>query len=227
MWRRSPWLVEQTEDAAQRDAHPGGPAAELVAQLVDALLEQQHRQRHLPLLARVRQQARALGVVAVGAQERGPDPARPEHRPALQACRILPRRDPARAQALERRVRRVIEGADHAGYVAQRRALQPPLRQRPRGLALEVGDEEVVAGPQDLSEVQIAVAPDAHTGQLAADDPPTALDHAILGAQQAIDIGRELGGKRLLLLAELPEHLAHQVAQRLVARALVEQAERL
>ena len=160
-------------------------AAELVAELVDALLEQQDRERGTALLARAGQQARALGIVPVGAQEGGADPARPEHRPALEQWRVLPRRHAARPQALECGVGRVVEGAHHAGDVAQRRALQPPLRERAGWLALEVGDEEVVAGAQDLAEVEVAVAADAHAAQPAADDPATSLEDAGLGAAGA------------------------------------------
>ena len=64
------------------------------------------------------------------------------------------------------RVRRVVERAQHAGHVAQRRALDPPLAERPRRLALEVDDHEVVAGVEHLAEVVVAVAADAHRREL-------------------------------------------------------------
>ena len=52
---------------------------------------------------------------------------------------------------------RVAERAQHAGDVAQRRMLAPALGERPRRLALEVDDHEVVVGEQHLAEVIVAV----------------------------------------------------------------------
>jgi len=63
---------------------------------------------------------------------------------------------------VQERARRgsVGERAQHACDVAQRTALAPALRQRPRGLALEVEDHPVVACPQRLPEVEVAVMAD-------------------------------------------------------------------
>ena len=54
-----------------------------------------------------------------------------------------------------------MERAQHAGDVAQRRALEPPLAERPRRLALEVDDDEVAAGVEHLAEMVVAVDADA------------------------------------------------------------------
>ena len=62
--------------------------------------------------------------------------------------------------------RRVIERADHAGDVAQRRALAPPRRDRASRLALEIDQVEIVLHRDHLAEVQIAVKAGLHSGDL-------------------------------------------------------------
>ena len=52
---------------------------------------------------------------------------------------------------------RVVERAQHAGHVAQRRMLGAPLVERPARLAFEVDDDEVVLRQQHLAEVIVAV----------------------------------------------------------------------
>ena len=76
--------------------------------------------------------------------------------------RVLRRARPRAARCEQRAVRGVVERAQHAGDVAQRRALEPPLAERARRLALEVDDDEVLAGVEHLAEVVVAVAADAH-----------------------------------------------------------------
>src|SRR5262249_30808774 len=51
---------------------------------------------------------------------------------------------------------------EHSGDVAQRRALAASLDERSRWLALEVEDDPVVAAPEGLAEVVVAVGSD-HT----------------------------------------------------------------
>ena len=52
---------------------------------------------------------------------------------------------------------RVVERAQHAGDVAQRRMLRAPLGQAARRLAFEVGDDEIVLLQQHLAEVDAAL----------------------------------------------------------------------
>src|SRR6185503_17513484 len=51
----------------------------------------------------------------------------------------------------------VVQRAQKTGDVAHRVAFEPALRQRASGIALEVDDLEVVAGPQHLPQVVVAV----------------------------------------------------------------------
>jgi hypothetical protein len=57
----------------------------------------------------------------------------------------------------KRRPARVVERAQHARHVAQRRALGAPLLEAARGLAFEVDDDEVVVRHQHLAQVVVAV----------------------------------------------------------------------
>src|SRR2546423_1316923 len=52
----------------------------------------------------------------------------------------------------------MVKRADHCGYVAQRRPLDPPLTQRTAGLSLEIDDDEILAGKQQLAQSQVPVA---------------------------------------------------------------------
>ena len=127
-------------------ADPVGTVVELVAQLVDGLLGLEDREQLVRGLLAGRQQRAVHGLV-VALEE------------AL-ARTLLPaiRRVDA-AQQLRAR-RHVGERAQHPRDVAQRRALQAPLRQRPRGLALEVEHDPAAVAEHRLAEVQVAVGAD-------------------------------------------------------------------
>ena len=89
----------------RRDRHPVGTVAELVAELVDGLLELEHGQQALDLLLAGREQTR-LRCREVAVQELG----------AASFLPALRRLDPS----LDRRGRRSVgEGAQHPGHVAQ------------------------------------------------------------------------------------------------------------
>ena len=68
-------------------------------------------------------------------------------------------------RAAQRAPARVVEGAQHARHVAQRRMLGAALLERPRGLAFEIDDHEVVARHQHLAEVVVAVEARAPCGR--------------------------------------------------------------
>jgi hypothetical protein len=81
--------------------------------------------------------------------------------------------------AAQRRPARVVERAQHAGHVAQRRALGAPLVEAARGLALEVDDDEVVVLHQHLAQVEVAVV--------------AALDAAAFDRAARLDAGLQRG----------------------------------
>ena len=73
----------------------------------------------------------------------------------------------------ERRRGGVVEGAQHAGDVAQRRGALPAFGQRSCRLAFEIEDHPSGVGPQHLAEVVVAVEAD---GQAAVADPPDTVE---------------------------------------------------
>ena len=111
------------------------------------------------MLGTGRQERRIAGRLPVGPQERGRCPLLPECRPRLQRSYSSGRRAVNDKQAGKGRV---AERAQHAGHVLQRGLLHAPLRQRPRRLAFEIEDHEIVLHPQHLAQVIVAVNADAH-----------------------------------------------------------------
>ena len=61
----------------------------------------------------------------------------------------------------------ILEGADHPGDVAQRRALEPSLADAPAGLSLQVQDDEVLAGVEHLPQMVVTVDPEPRHRELA------------------------------------------------------------
>ena len=107
-----------------------GRLFELVAELVDAFSSSRTPSSSVASSSRASRQrspaSPALSQVGRAGTRRSTQRV-PEARPRARARRVLARRDAARAPARERRVRRVVERAQHAGHVAQRRALEAPL----------------------------------------------------------------------------------------------------
>ena len=99
-----------------------------------------------------------------------------QNRIQSQPRRFLGREDHAAGPVRQGRVADVIEGAQHAGHVAQRRRPELALADRARRVALEIDDHEVAAGIEDLAQVEIAVAADPRGVDLAFDDPPKPLE---------------------------------------------------
>ena len=136
---------------ADRDADPVGPVVELVADLVERLLEQVGVELDAPRRACGRPGGGRVPSIAREVAARGTPPtptpptARRGRRAARARCSSL---RTVRARRLRRStdVRRVVERAQHAGDVAERRPLQAPLAERARRFAFEVEDDEVAPG---------------------------------------------------------------------------------
>src|SRR2546428_12624136 len=93
----------------------------------------------------------------------------PEAASDLECRRIFRANDRAFRLAVNDGVRCVMERAQHPGHVAQRATLDAALAERPRRLAFEVDDDEVVAGEKDLAEVIVAVDADAEASDAPVD----------------------------------------------------------
>ena len=126
---------------------PVWPVVELVAQLVEHLLqlEELHEPAHV---LEGFEEAAVLHRRGIGGEKGAPRLGLPGvERVGLGGAPL-----------------RVAEGAQHSGHVAQRRVLAAAFGERPRRLALEVDDEEVVVRHQHLSEVVVAVVADLERG---------------------------------------------------------------
>ena len=115
-----------------------------------------------------------------------------------------------------------MERAQHAGDVAQRRALDPALADGAGRLALEVDDHEVLARPQHLPEVVVAVHAHADVDERGVEQSLEALEHLALALEQ-----RGAAGEVAAATAERREDLPGERAHRLVERTAGEQRERL
>ena len=61
------------------------------------------------------------------------------------------------ARVIDRRRSGIVERAQHAGHIAKRRGLSPPLRHAAVRLALEIDDDHIVLGDEHLAEVIVAM----------------------------------------------------------------------
>src|SRR5512146_526845 len=151
--RTSGVALDDVEQPRERNAHPVGTIVDLVAKLVNRLLEHEELEQAAHLRARAGQpfDARDVVVAVEERRRRVREPVPPGARHRLARVR------PGRSEAQERGVHRVVEGAQHPRHVLERRLLLGALVHRATGLALEVGDDEVILDEQHLPEVVVAV----------------------------------------------------------------------
>ena len=94
-----------------------------------------------------------------------------------------------RSAALQRRVARVGEGAQHARDVAQRRLFFATFGKRARGLAFEIDNHEIIAGNEHLAKMIVAVHADLERAQLLHATAVDALQERVARAQQCGSLG--------------------------------------
>src|SRR3954468_7958175 len=164
--------AEKLQHAAQRDAHPVRPVVHLVRDFVERFFEQMRVEQHLQLVTRLRQMRGVAAFGEVRAQEGAAHPSIPEIRSTLHRCLILGTDDRMLRLSEQHGMRRVMEGAQHPGDVAQGAALDAALAQWPRRLAFEIDDDEVVASVQDLPKEIVAVRADAQACNAAVENAP-------------------------------------------------------
>src|SRR5688500_17343103 len=133
----------------------------------------------------------------------------PQTRPRLESLTML--RDSRGQHGIDG----VMERAHHAGHVAQRRAFDPPLGERPRRCAFEVDDDEVLARVQHLSQMIVAVDANTMRRDLAIDDGAKRLYHPTLRAQYELRFGRSLLRELRRTFLQLAEHSGGRIAHRL------------
>ena len=122
----------------------------------------------------------------------------------------------------QRGERRVVERADHPGHVAQRVVLAAALRQRLRRWPIEIDDDEVLAGVEQLLQVVVAVRADLQAGEALAQVRLEHLQHLFLAADEAPRVLDDAVGDPDQAVAQQAQRLAHQVAHRLIVRSPVQ-----
>src|SRR6478735_6732485 len=127
-------MLEQLQDAPDGNHGPGGAVFQFVAEFAEGAFEQVVREEDLEFLGRLRQEVGPGGVLLIGADEGRRNPDVPEVNPRQQARDIFGTNHAGGSAAVTARAEqgtesRVVEGAEHGGYVADWRALDAPFAQ--------------------------------------------------------------------------------------------------
>src|SRR5690606_13776852 len=185
-----PWrdvsFLQQLPHRQQRYRGPRRPVVHLVAELVHGLLEQVRIEQHFDLRLGWRQEPavpHGFEVLLEKARSDGVVPALPER----DARDTLVR--PSDLRVKHARMRSVMIRAQHPGDVAQWRALDTTLAQRPYRLPLEVRNDEVATGEQHLAEVVVAVRAYALAMQFAVDDAAEPGEQSLFETEYRTRIG--------------------------------------
>src|SRR5205814_9078735 len=109
----------------------------------------------------------------------------------------------------QRHVGRDVEGAKHGSDVAQAAALAAALGKRLVRVLPEVDRGEVLAGPEHVSKVVVAVDPRALRGEAAAQEGLEAGIEVLLAREKLL--GQLRGTPVQAGAAKLPEHLAREI----------------
>ena len=126
------------------------------------------------------------------------------------------------AEAKFRRLAHVVQGPDHAGKVEHRWTLKPATAEGTGGLTLEVDDDEVFAGPKDLSEVVVAMAADALCLGCKGPEPAQPAQYLVLPGERFFKVARAESER-----SHLSEDLASQAACSVVEGLPVERGQGL
>src|SRR6266849_10451604 len=85
-------------------------------------------------------------------------------------------------------VRSIVERAEHARHVSQRRTLNPSLAEWTRRFALEVDDDEIFPGIEHLSQMVVAVAANTHSHDFSPEDRLETLENVLFTLQHALGV---------------------------------------
>ena len=193
--------LEEFQEPFERDLRPLGPVVELVADLVDALVEEVGVQQDPELRRRLRQQRGGGDGREIAFEERRAYRAVPEPRPRLQGGKVF-RTRPGRL-AEQGRVRSVVEGSQQSSDVPKGGAFEPSDAEGPGRLALEVDDDEILARVEDLPEMVIPMATEVDRCDLPIAKQPEPISHLSLELQ---DLSRFFANGRGQPCQSLAEH---------------------
>lgn len=113
---------------------------------------------------------------------------------------------------------RGVERAQHSGEITERRLLEAPHPQGPRGVSLEVDDDEVLARVEHLAEMIVSVTPLPHHLDLALPQQAQPAPEKRFLLEQRAGLGLDLGRQRRQSLAQRAHGLVEQPEDGLVER---------
>ena len=198
---------EQPRDARDRDRDPIGPVVELVAQLVDRLLELEHRE----------QPFERPGSPA-GSSGGRPPPGSRRGSPRAGAARSRRARRPRAAAGRPSRRRRTSAACRRRRGAA---IASGAARKRSRWLALEVDDDPALAVPEHLPEVVVAVVRIVRPADPMCESRRSSLAHLLATAEDRLQLLDTSGRRRkgpLDLLVDRRREQAERLDARLVGR---------
>src|ERR1700730_11002241 len=143
-------------DAADGDDDPVWAVVELVADFVNGFVEEVGFKKNLEVVRILRNKGRVGGGLQVFLKEDAAHLSIPNVGPVFEKRDVFA----SHGWLPKSAVSRVLKRAHHSGDIAQRRALEFTLAQRPRRFAFEIENDEILSGRKDLAEMIVAVDAD-------------------------------------------------------------------
>src|SRR5262249_49435984 len=84
---------------------------------------------------------------------------------------------------------RIMERAEHARHVAQRRTLNLSLAEWPCWFTFEVDNDEIFPGIEHLSRLVVAMAANAHGGTFSPEDRLETLEDVLFALKDSLGVG--------------------------------------
>jgi hypothetical protein len=181
-------------------------AAQLVHDLVEQVGQQHHEQ--FPLVAG--EDFGFFEAAEVGLQIRVAHRNVPMPDPWLEPRQVLAGDDAQIHLLVKTGVGRVMEGTQHPGHVAQRRAFDPPFTDRRGRVTLEIQKDKVASRPEQLTQVEITVNADAPGFEVLFDKPMVMLNNPGFQSSHLLGGWRQFRRQRFGLFAEQPQVLHRQ-----------------
>lgn len=147
----------QVQNSLQRDFEPGGTVVELVAELVNGFAEEEDIHQQLDIFVFAWKKGGVFGGGEVRFVKDGRNVTGPILCPAGEGFSLRERNTAAFDLLEHGGLGGVVEGANHTGNVAERRAFEAAFADGERGLAFEIDDPKILAVVEDLAEVVITM----------------------------------------------------------------------
>jgi hypothetical protein len=213
--------IQQLTDAVEGDGEPEWAIIEFVAEFVDGFFEEVRFGEETAFVRGLGEEGGVAGGGGIGVEKGDADPMEPEAGPGGGgACGFGGER--AAFHLLEESgVSGVVEGADHAGDVAEWGAFEATFAEGTGGFAFEIDDEKVFAGVEDLAEVIVAVDADACGGEASFVNGAEAREDIGFAIEDGLGIGGDVVGEEFEAARQELKILAGEVAHGLVEASLI------